>query len=108
MVPRPAHPDLRPLPQITIEKFSELQSRHLGYNLFLTPQQQQWVDVQRVLGDTHPERVLSLMPNLPKWRQRVFELVASRPFMLVMHMIVLLNIIFMTLTHAGKSEVLAS
>jgi voltage-dependent calcium channel L type alpha-1D len=108
---------------ITIEKFSELQSRHLGYNLFLTPLQQvrqglrqprgvqvsvehsqvsyssgafrasgpqcpslllalllpqTWVEVQRLLANTRPQRLLMPGRNWPRWRRKGFKLVMSR------------------------------
>ncbi|KAG2493814.1 hypothetical protein HYH03_008033 [Edaphochlamys debaryana] len=95
---------LNMLVAITIEKFSELQSRHLGYNLFLTPQQQAWVDVQRVLAETQPERCILPPDDKHVWRNKAFWLICRRRFQLTMYAIVFVNIIFMCLNHADQSQ----
>jgi voltage-dependent calcium channel L type alpha-1D len=42
-------------PDMSLLQFAEHHSRNLGYNLFLTSQQQAWVDVQRMLIATTPQ-----------------------------------------------------
>ncbi|KXZ48370.1 hypothetical protein GPECTOR_28g777 [Gonium pectorale] len=88
---------------ITIDKFGELQAKQLGYNIFLTPQQQAWVDVQRLLGDTRPARVVVPPGEAAPRRQALYEFVMSRPFMHSIDAVVLVNILFMMLNHADMS-----
>jgi len=41
---------------VAIDKFNEMQAEHLGQNIFLTPEQEQWVTVQRLMAKTKPPK----------------------------------------------------
>lgn len=87
---------------VTLDKFSELQQSQAGRSVFITEQQQQWVDVQKLLLRTQ----MALKPTRPYgpiWRESVYELVMGRHFdMLIMGTIVV-NIAFMAMVHADMS-----
>ncbi len=87
---------------ITIEKFSELQARHMGFNLFLTDQQQAWVDVQRLLLTTRPVRAHVRPAGGSSLRGKAYDTITSRAFQLLMYGVVILNIGFMCMEHYGQ------
>jgi len=41
---------------VAIDKFNAMQAEHLGQNIFLTPEQEQWVTIQRLLAKTVPPK----------------------------------------------------
>lgn len=41
---------------VAIDKFNQMQAEHLGQNIFLTPEQEQWVTIQRLMASTKPAR----------------------------------------------------
>ena len=49
---------------VAIDKFNEMQAEHLGQNFTLTPAQEQWVTVQRMMAKAKPPRTHEV-PNNP-------------------------------------------
>ena len=39
---------------VAIDKFNTMQAEHLGQNIFLTPEQEQWVTIQRLMSNCRP------------------------------------------------------
>ena len=41
---------------VAIDKFNKMQAEHLGQNIFLTPEQEQWVTIQRLMANSKPSK----------------------------------------------------
>jgi hypothetical protein len=41
---------------VAIDKFNDMQAEHLGQNVFLTPEQEQWVTIQRLMSRCKPDK----------------------------------------------------
>jgi Ion transport protein len=41
---------------VAIDKFNVMQAEHLGHNVFLTPEQEQWVTIQRMMAKCKPQK----------------------------------------------------
>ncbi|GLC39690.1 Caveolin-2 [Pleodorina starrii] len=88
---------------VTLEKVAELQREQTAARVFVTPQQQAWVEVQKLLLRTamlpRPSR-----PEEPAGRRALFDLVTSAAFGNAITAFVLANTVFMALVHAGMSD----
>ena len=60
---------------VAIDKFNDMQAEHLGQNVFLTPEQEQWVTIQRLMTKCKPEKMHEV-PTTP-FRAALFK-VGSR------------------------------
>jgi Ion transport protein len=49
---------------VAIDKFNNMQAEHLGHNVFLTPEQEQWVTIQRMMMKCKPPK-LHEKPAMP-------------------------------------------
>lgn len=56
---------------VAIDKFNDMQAEHLGQNIFLTPEQEQWVTIQRLMASCKPEKVHEV-PSQP-FRAALFK-----------------------------------
>lgn len=69
-----------------------------GTNPLLTPEQEQWLTIQKML--TAAQLQTRYVPPPQPWRRVVFAVVMSKPFDFAMIGVIVLNIIFMMMTHA--------
>ncbi|GFR46009.1 hypothetical protein Agub_g7487 [Astrephomene gubernaculifera] len=88
---------------VTLDKFSEMQTAQTASSVFMTAQQQSWVDVQKLLLRTamqlRPPR-----PEGPRWKERLYDCVTHDAFDHFILAAVLVNVVFMATVHAGMSS----
>jgi len=86
---------------VTIDKFNEMKEKQEGKSVFLTAEQRNWVSIQKLLVDIKPMRSF-VEPEGPlrKW---VFSLVVSDVFDGFILSMIILNTVFMSMTHADMS-----
>jgi len=87
---------------VTIDKFNEMKEKQEGKSVFLTTEQRQWVEIQKLLVDVKPTRSY-VVPESPS-RKWVFDIVTSDPFDAFILGCILLNVFVMALTKAEMSD----
>lgn len=84
-------------------QFYEIQHKgEGGGSLLLTEQQQQWLQIQRMLGRTNV--IHKYVPPNNRLRAGVFDLVMSSWFDQLIMAVILVNVATMALNHAGQSS----
>jgi Ion transport protein len=56
---------------VAIDKFNQMQAEHLGQNIFLTPEQEQWVTIQRLMSKCKPSKANE--PPAQPFRAAIFR-----------------------------------
>ncbi|KAK3250718.1 Caveolin-2 [Cymbomonas tetramitiformis] len=87
---------------VTIDKFNEMKEKQEGKSVFLTPEQEQWVNIQKLMLSTAP--LQNYLPPTEEWRLMIFEVVSSTSFDIFIMANILLNVLFMSMTHADMSQ----
>ena len=88
---------------VTIDKFNEMKAKSEdGASLFLTPEQQAWVTIQRMLTSAVPVR--RIPPPAAPSRQAVFNVVQTEAFDGFIMVCILGNILFMSMRTADISD----
>ncbi|GIL88323.1 hypothetical protein Vretifemale_16288 [Volvox reticuliferus] len=88
---------------VTLEKFAELHEAEQGtISLDLTPEQQTWIDVQKLLIRTR----MQYKPPRPRNRLRgvIYVVVSHNLFDLFMLVVIICNVAFMAMVHWGMSS----
>eukprot|EP00198_Chlamydomonas_reinhardtii_P012138 XP_001701475.1 voltage-gated Ca2+ channel, alpha subunit [Chlamydomonas reinhardtii] len=87
---------------VTLDKFTELQQAQTASSVFVTPQQQNWVDVQKLLLRTgmtsRPARF-----EEPAWRAGLYDFVMGSVFEEFILITIVVNVLFMAMVHADMS-----
>ncbi|GIL93485.1 hypothetical protein Vretimale_19881 [Volvox reticuliferus] len=86
---------------VTLDKFAELHQDQQTAGTFLTPQQQSWVKVQRLLLRSEVPYVPPRPPN--RFRGMLYSLVSGRGFDVMMLVVILANVVFIAMVHADMS-----
>eukprot|EP00892_Ulva_mutabilis_P001295 jgi/Ulvmu1/11166/UM072_0002.1 len=89
---------------VAIDKFNQMQTEHLGQNIFLTPEQEQWVTIQRLLANTKPPKSPTKPAN--PVRAAVFRVVMSDTFESIIMGIILLNVACLAINGVNMPEAL--
>jgi len=87
---------------VTIDKFNEMKDKQEGKSVFLTPEQRNWVAIQKLLVDIRPTRKMSVPDNAA--RRSVFHVVVSDEFETFILTLILLNVLVMAMTHADMTD----
>mmetsp|Transcript_58372 Transcript_58372/g.186072 ORF Transcript_58372/g.186072 Transcript_58372/m.186072 type:complete len:1616 (+) Transcript_58372:485-5332(+) len=87
---------------VTIDKFNEMKEKQEGKSVFLTPEQRNWVAVQKLVAAVQPERA----PERPKglFRKGIFNIVVTEQFDGFIMSMILINIGFMSLNHVDSTD----
>ncbi|PNH08114.1 Voltage-dependent L-type calcium channel subunit alpha-1C [Tetrabaena socialis] len=88
---------------VVLEKFTELQQAQTASSVFVTPQQQIWVDVQKLLLRTS----MQLRPARPAeeriWQRQLYDIVNSWLFNNSILAVIIINVLFMAMVHVDMS-----
>mmetsp|Transcript_3541 Transcript_3541/g.12709 ORF Transcript_3541/g.12709 Transcript_3541/m.12709 type:complete len:1714 (-) Transcript_3541:989-6130(-) len=87
---------------VTIDKFNEMKEKQEGKSVFLTNEQRNWVSIQKLLVDIKPMR--SFVEPEGALRKKVFHLIITDTFDGFILSMIMLNVVFMAMTHADMSE----
>jgi len=87
---------------VTIDKFNEMKEKQEGKSVFLTNEQRNWVSIQKLLVDIKPMR--SFVEPEGALRKAVFSLVITDYFDGFILSMIMLNVVFMAMTHADMTE----
>jgi hypothetical protein len=79
---------------VAIDKFNEMQAENLGQNLTLTPSQEQWVTIQRLMAKAKPPRTHEVPEN--PYQAALFEVSepTAIPWLLCLRRNYIHNVIF--------------
>lgn len=87
---------------VTIDKFNEMKDKQEGKSVFLTPEQRNWVAIQKLLVDIRPQKKMQEPENSA--RRSVFAVVISDEFETFILALILLNVLVMAMTHADMTD----
>lgn len=80
-----------------------MQRAQTASSVFVTQQQRNWVEVQKLLLRTKLQ-TQQMRPDEPVWRTALFDVVISPTFGNVIMGTICANVVFMALVHADMSE----
>ncbi|KAG2489238.1 hypothetical protein HYH03_012259 [Edaphochlamys debaryana] len=87
---------------ITLDKFAELQQAQMRSSVFVTQQQQTWIDIQKLLLRT--SLVLSpVRPDESLWREQLYDFVQGQGFENAILATICVNVLFMGMVHSDMS-----
>ena len=88
---------------VTIDKFNEMKHKSDdGVSVFLSSEQQAWVNIQRIISGVKP--LVRLSPPDGEWRARTFHVVQSDAFDGFIMSCIMANIVFMSMRTADMTD----
>lgn len=84
---------------VIVDKFNEQIKKREGSDMF-TPEQKEWVKINRLLLHTNP-RIIPVEP-VNRFRHQCFMIVQSQFFEYMVMLAIVLNTFFMCIDHYGK------
>ena len=87
---------------VTIDKFNEMKEKQQGKSVFLTPDQENWVQIQKFIADIRPTQ--SHARPGEGLRRIIFDLVTTDEFDAVIMILIIANVLVMSMTHADMSD----
>ena len=87
---------------VTIDKFNEMKEAQQGRSIFLTPEQENWVQIQKIIAWIRPKKN-HLRPSMG-FRRVIFDFVTTDEFDTVILTLIASNILVMAMVHADMTE----